>query len=64
MKQTSFCCNEIYVCNNLNTLFSLSISFVYRCYASNNKLIFSLMTSERFINSAYYKYYNTLVYLQ
>ena len=34
---------------------------VYKC---NNKLFFSLMTSECFINLSYYKHYNALVYLQ
>ena len=42
----------------------ISCSFVYRYYNSNNKLIFSSMTSEYFINSSYYKHYNALVYLQ
>ena len=53
--------------NNITTfdaiLRKMSCSFVYRCYDSNNKLIFSLTTSECFINSSYYKYYSTLVYL-
>ena len=58
---------EHQVLNNITTFDAIrrkmSCSFVYRCYDSN-KLIFSLMTPECFINSAYYKYYNTLVYLQ
>ena len=55
------------VLNNITTfhaiLRKMSCSFVYHCYDSNNKLIFSLMTSEYFIN-LYYKHYNALVYLQ
>ena len=59
---------EQQVLNN-NTTFDailrkISCSFVYRCYQSNNKLIFFLMTSGCFINSSYYKHYNALVYLQ
>ena len=54
--------------NNITTfdaiLRKMSCSFVYRCYKSNNKLIFSLMTSECFINSSYYKHHNALVYSQ
>ena len=59
---------EHQVLNNITTFDAIqrkmSCSLVYRCYDSNNKLIFSLMTSGSFINSAYYKYYNTLVYSQ
>ena len=51
---------EHQVLNNITTFDAIrrkmSCSFVYRCYDSNNKLIFSLMTSECFINSAYYNY--------
>ena len=59
---------EHQVLNNITTfeaiLRKMSCSFVYCCYKSDNKSIFSLMTSECFINSSFYKYYNTLVYLQ
>ena len=59
---------EHQVLNNITTFDAIrrkmSCSFVYRCYDSNNISIFSLMTSECFTNSSYYKYYNTLVYLQ
>ena len=59
---------EQQVLNNIKIfdaiLRKMSCSFVYRCYESNNKLIFSLLTSECFINTLYYKHYNALVYLQ
>ena len=59
---------EHQVLNNITTFDAIRrkmfCSFVYRCYDSNHKLIFSLMTLECFINPAYYKYCNTLVYLQ
>ena len=59
---------EQQVLNNITTfdaiLRKMSCSFVYRCYESNNELIFSLMTLERFINLSYHKHYNALVYLQ
>ena len=59
---------EQQVLNNITTfnaiLRKMFCSFIYRCYDSNNRSIFSLMTSECFINSSYYKHYNTLVYLQ
>ena len=49
---------EQQVLNNITTfdaiLRKMYCSLVYRCYESNNKLIFSLMTSECFINSSYY----------
>ena len=60
--------HEQQVLNNITTfdaiLRKMSCSFVYRCYDSNNKLIFSLMTLECFINSSYHKHYNALVYLR
>ena len=56
------------VLNNITTfnavLRKMSCSFVYRCYESINKLISSLMASECFINSSYYKHDNALLYLQ
>ena len=59
---------EQQVLNNIRTfdaiLRKMSCSFVYRCYDSNNKSIFSLMTLECFTNSSYYKHYNALIYLQ
>ena len=59
---------EQQVFNNITkfdvSLRKISCSFVYRCYESNNELIFSLMTSECFINSSYNKHYNALVYFQ
>ena len=63
-----FSAREYQVLNNITTfdgiLRKMCCSFVYRCYDSNNKLIFFLMTSECFINSSFYKYYSTLLYLQ
>ena len=59
---------EQQVLNNITIIDAIlrktSCSFVYRCYHCNNKLIFSLMTSECFINSSYYKHYNASVYLR
>ena len=44
--------------NNITTFDAIvrkkSCSFIYGCYESNTKLIFSLMTSECFINSLQY----------
>ena len=56
--------HEQQVLNNSSTFDAIVrkmfCSFVYRCYESNSKVIFSLMASECFINSSYYKHYNVL----
>ena len=58
---------EEQVLNNITTfdaiLRKMFYSFVHRCYESNNKLISFLMASKCFINSSYYKHYNSVVYL-